>query len=267
MSEQPRPEFIDIGANLAHGSFRGDLGAVLARARAAGVVQMIVTGADLEGSEAAIRLAETDPVTLSATAGCHPHLAATLDSAAAVAAIASLAASPAVVAVGECGLDYHRDLSPRPAQRAAFEAQLQIAAQLGKPLFLHQRDAHDDFVAIMRAHRDAVPRAVAHCFTAGRDELYAYLDLDLHIGITGWICDERRGTHRIPAGRLMIETDAPYLQPRDLAPKPATRRNEPSYLPHIAARIAASRGETVEALAAHTTKAARQFFGLSQAPP
>ena len=264
-------ELIDIGINLAHDSYDHDRSAVLERARTAGVVQMVVTGASVEGTPQAIALAHTRPHCLRATAGCHPHHAAELTPEAA-ADLAVAARDPMVVAVGECGLDYFRDFSPRPLQRAAFIAQLQIAADLGKPLFLHQRDAHDDFFAILREHWPALHGGVAHCFTAGGDELDAYLELGLHIGITGWICDERRGRHlaalmpRIPAGLLMIETDGPYLLPRDLKPKPASRRNEPAYLAHIAGVIAAARGETIETLAAHTTATARRFFGLGSAP-
>ena len=155
-----------------------------------------------------------------------------------------------MVAVGECGLDYFRDFSPRDLQRRAFGWQLELAAATGKPVFLHQRDAHDDFIAILREHRVS-ERGVAHCFTAGEKERDAYLELGLHIGITGWINDERRGLHLrevvkgIPADRLMIETDAPYLLPRDIRPAPKTRRNEPTYLPYVVRAIAAARGEPV----------------------
>jgi len=264
------PALIDIGANLTHDSFDMDRDAVIARARAVGVVQQIVTGASVAGSAAAIGLARAHAGELFATAGVHPHHAAELDEPA-FGRLAQLAAAPEVVAVGECGLDYFRDYSPRDAQRRAFARQLELAALVRKPVFLHQRDAHGDFTAILREHRDVLVGGVAHCFTAGADELGDYLDLGLAIGMTGWICDERRGQHlvplmaRIPAGRLMLETDAPYLLPRDLAPKPASRRNEPMYLPHVAAAVARAREESVAALAAHTTRAARQLFGLPEA--
>jgi TatD DNase family protein len=172
------------------------------------------------------------------------------------------------VAVGECGLDYHRDLSPRAAQRTAFIAQLELAVETGKPVFLHQRDAHADFAAILADHAAHLSGGVAHCFTGGVLELEAYLALGLSIGITGWICDERRGVGvravvaRIPADRLMIETDAPYLLPRDLAPKPASRRNEPAFLPHIAGVVAALRGVGMREIAELTSANARRFFGL-----
>jgi TatD DNase family protein len=258
---------IDIGANLTHESFRHDFDAVLERARQAGVQQMIVTGASREGSEQALELARAHPGVLFATAGVHPHHAGDYG-AETDALLRALQREPEVVAVGETGLDYFRDLSPRAAQHATFEKQLAIAADLHKPLFLHQRDAHADFVSLLKAARDRVPAAVVHCFTDERKALFDYLDLDCHIGITGWICDERRGLHlrelvrSIPADRLLLETDAPYLLPRDIRPQPSNRRNEPMYLAHVCEVVAHERGEEPETTAAHATAAARAFFGL-----
>jgi TatD DNase family protein len=265
-------DLIDIGANLGHDSFDPDRDAVLARARAAGVSAMVVTGASREGSPKALELARSHPGTLYATAGVHPHHA-TEYTEECDAELRALHASPEVVAVGECGLDYFRDFSPRPAQRRAFERQLQIAADLAaagipKPLFLHQRDAHADFLAVMRQFDGAIGHAVVHCFTGSREELFDYLDRDWHVGITGWLCDERRGQHlrelvpSIPASRLMIETDAPYLLPRTVRPQPSHRRNEPMYLAHIVEELARDRGEDVAVTAAATTATARAFFRL-----
>ena len=260
-------ELVDIGVNLAHDSFDADRDAVMQRAAHAGVVQMMVTGASEEGSRKAIELARRHPGVLFATAGVHPHHAADL-TAEALPALAGLARAPEVVAVGECGLDYFRDFSPRELQRRAFGWQLELAAATGKPVFLHQRDAHDDFVAILREHRAALAGGVAHCFTAGEAERDAYLELGLAIGITGWICDERRGLHlrevvkKIPADRLMLETDAPYLLPRDLKPAPKTRRNEPQHLLHVARAVAAARHESLETLARSATDNARRMFRL-----
>jgi len=263
------PAWVDIGINLTHDSYDSDRDAVMARAAAAGVVQMVVTGASAEGSRQAVALAHAHPGTLYATTGVHPHHATELTHELAH-ELEGLAHKPEVVAVGECGLDYFRDFSPRDVQREAFARQLEIAARAGKPVFLHQRDAHEDFVAILREHAKALTAcAVAHCFTGQANELEDYLHMGLHIGITGWICDERRGAHLlplmrvIPADKLMIETDGPYLLPRDLQPKPTSRRNEPAFLPHIAATIARARGESVEQLAASTTATARHFFKLA----
>ncbi len=257
---------IDIGVNLTHESFTMDLDAVLERARQAGVVHQIVTGASLEGSLAAAELASTNPA-LSSTAGVHPHHAGDFD-ASQLPAFEELLARPEVVAVGECGLDYYRDLAPRASQRQAFTMQLDLAVRAAKPVFLHQREAHDDFLAILRDYAPRLSGGVAHCFTCGRRELEAYLELGLSIGITGWVCDERRGgalrtaVPHIPIDRLMLETDAPYLLPRDLRPKPASRRNEPALLPHVARAIASLRDEDTPALAAASTRNARRFFGL-----
>jgi TatD DNase family protein len=261
-------EFIDIGVNLTHDSFAGDRAEVIERARAAGVSQLIVTGATLASSLAAIELAHADPRRLFATAGVHPHHAAEL-TASELPRLRALLREPGVVAAGECGLDYYRNYSPPASQRLAFTQQLALAADCGRPLFLHQREAHEDFTAALREHGGAL-RGVAHCFTGGEAELATYLELGLHIGITGWICDERRGQHlqalvaRIPAGRLLLETDAPYLVPRDLRPRPRARRNEPQFLPHITATVARLRGESLEECCAHTSAAARALFGIGR---
>jgi TatD DNase family protein len=258
---------IDIGINLTHDSYDPDRAAVIARARNAGVAQMIVTGASLEGSLKAIELARSLPGELFATAGVHPHHATELTSES-LSVLEELARAPEVVAAGECGLDYFRDFSPRPVQQQAFHRQLELATRVGKPVFLHQRDAHEDFLAILKEHRHGLRGGVTHCFTGAGRELAAYLDLGFAIGITGWICDERRGAHLlplvrdIPAQRLLLETDGPYLLPRDLDPKPTSRRNEPVYLPHIAAVVARARGESIVTLAATSTAAARALFSL-----
>ncbi|MGH8202518.1 MAG: TatD family hydrolase [Steroidobacteraceae bacterium] len=258
---------IDIGINLAHDSYDSDRDSVLARAAAAGVVQMIVTGSSAASSRQSISLARQHAGKLFATTGVHPHHATEL-TATALSELAELSQAPEVVAVGECGLDYYRNYSPPEAQRDAFQRQLELAARCGKPVFLHQREAHEDFIAILREHWPALAGGVAHCFTGGAAELECYLELGLGIGITGWICDERRGAHllelvrRIPAERLLLETDGPYLLPRDLRPKPASRRNEPVYLAHIAAVVARARGEPAESLARASTEAARRLFRL-----
>lgn len=265
-------EFIDIGANLTHDAFDEDRDQVLARAFEHGVRQFVVTGATADGSRKALELVRAHPGVMFATAGVHPHHAKDYDDDA-HSLLGELAAHAEVVSLGECGLDFFRDFSPRNVQETVFERQLERATGLSMPVFLHQRDAHGRFMAILREFRDRLPRAVVHCFTGTREELHDYLDLDCHVGITGWICDERRGHHiqkflaDIPAERLMIETDAPYLLPRDLDPKPRTRRNEPMHLRHIAAVVARARGETVEQVAAATTATARAFFDLPSIPP
>lgn len=260
-------ELVDIGVNLGHESFRDDLPRVLERAREAGVAQMVVTGASERESRAAVDIASRYPGTLYATAGVHPHLARDWsDDTSNV--IRELAQLPIVVAVGETGLDFNRDFSPRPAQEKAFTAQLELAVELAMPVFMHERDAHDRFAGILGEYRSQLGPAVIHCFTGDEAALDRYLELDLHVGITGWICDERRGTHlrelvaRIPLDRLMLETDSPYLLPRDLVPRPKSRRNEPMHLRHILETVAACRRVDAETLADATTRTARAFFGL-----
>ncbi|WP_234981554.1 TatD family hydrolase [Fontimonas thermophila] len=260
------PPLVDIGANLAHDSFDADLDAVLHRATLAGVTQIVVTGSSAESNRKALALALGHPGRLYATAGLHPHHASEWEASLA-AQIRELAAQPQVVALGECGLDYFRNYSPQADQRRAFAAQLALAAETGKPLFLHQRDAHADFLAMLREHRPQLGPVVVHCFTDTQAALEDYLALDCHIGITGWICDERRGTHLldavriIPDTRLMVETDAPYLLPRT-APKTSHRRNEPAYLVWVVRALAAARRQSEAAVAAATSATARAFFGL-----
>jgi TatD DNase family protein len=258
-------QLVDIGANLTHPAFREDLPEVLARARQAGVGAILVTGTSVLESRRALELSEAHPETVYATAGVHPHHARECD-AATIPALRELARHPRVVAIGECGLDFNRNYSPHPAQEECFLAQLELAIEMQKPLFLHSRDAYPRFPGILKQYKP--PKAVAHCFTGEKAELHAYLDLGLHIGITGWICDERRGAHlrelvrEVPAGRLLLETDSPYLTPRDMHPQPRARRNEPSFLPHVLRAVARALGRPAEEVAAETTDNARRFFGL-----
>jgi TatD DNase family protein len=261
---------IDIGLNLTHDSFDGDRDAVIADAIAAGVARMIVTGTSVTGSVQAAELALAHPGTLFATAGIHPHHASGFDEHS-VDALRGLLTNTAAVAVGECGLDYFRNFSPQADQLRAFEAQLELAAAASAPVFLHQRDAHEDMLRLLTQHRGSLAGGVAHCFTGDREQVAAYLDLDLYIGITGWVCDERRGdalrqaVPLVPLDRLLLETDAPYLLPRDLDPAPKERRNEPKYLPHIAASVAEIMGLPVAVVAAASTNNAERLFSLAHA--
>ncbi|MFG0633259.1 TatD family hydrolase [Pseudomonas sp. xss_2] len=263
-------QLIDIGVNLTNSSFHDQQADIVERAVQAGVVQMVVTGTSLAVSEQALELCQQldeQGQRLFSTAGVHPHDAKSWDGAS-ERRLRQLLEQPRVKAVGECGLDFNRDFSPRPLQEKALEAQLSLAAELQLPVFLHERDASERLLAILKDYRDHLPAAVVHCFTGEREALFAYLDMDLHIGITGWICDERRGTHlhplvgNIAQGRLMLESDAPYLLPRSLRPKPKNGRNEPAFLPQVLHEVALHRGETPEHTARHTSECARQFFDL-----
>lgn len=259
-------EIIDIGVNLAHRSFQRDRKQVIERAMAAGVRTMIVTGTNLKASEEAVHLALDYPNQLFATAGIHPHDSRNCTEQT-IPELRRLAVHDEVLAIGECGLDFNRDFSPRPDQEKWFEAQIALAEELQLPLFLHERDAHQRFCDILTQTRKSVP-AVIHCFTGTKDEVTAYLDLGLHIGITGWICDERRGTHLrelvkgIPLDRLMIETDAPFLVPRNMPMKPKDGRNEPAFLTHVLTTLADCLGKPAAFVARETTETATEFFRI-----
>lgn len=260
-------ELIDIGANIAHDSFDEDRADMMQRAADAGVERIVITGSSDTSNVRAAELAEQSSGALFSTAGVHPHHASDYTDES-DALIRSLIQKDEVVAVGECGLDYFRNLSPRDAQLEAFKRQLEIAKESGLPVFLHQRDAHDDFVEVLEAALPDLSRAVAHCFTGEGESLREYVAMGLYIGITGWVCDERRGKHLhdivsfIPDDKLLIETDAPYLLPRTVRPKPKSRRNESMYLPEIARVVAEARGQTEEHVAKITTANAVRFFDL-----
>jgi len=260
-------ELIDIGANIAHDSFDDDRDDVLQRAADAGVSTLVITGSSDQSNVAALALATINPGRLYSTAGVHPHHASDY-SEKSDDIIRQCLADKRCVAVGECGLDYFRNFSPREAQLDAFRAQLDIARDTGHAVFLHQRDAHDDFVDILDAALPHLSRAVAHCFTGESESLREFVAMGLYIGITGWICDERRGVHLkdivsvIPDDRLMIETDSPYLLPRTIRPRPKSRRNEPAHLTEVLKTVAQARAQTEEQVAAITTANAKRFFGI-----
>ena len=257
---------IDIGANLTNAAFATDRENVLHRAQAADVAAIIVTGTSVEASRAALALAEPRPA-LFATAGVHPHDAADVQPGWAD-ELACLARRPDVVAIGETGLDYYRDYSPRPEQRRVFRRQAELAAETGKPLFVHDRESGGDTRAILAEYRSDLSDCVIHCFTGTAEDLEGYLDDGWHIGITGWVCDERRGrdlaglVSRIPDDRLMIETDAPYLLPRTMTPRPRSRRNEPAFLGWVARRVAECRGVDAPDIERLTHANAARFFRL-----
>ena len=259
------PHWADIGVNLTDKQFRDDQNEVLERARSAGVTWQLLTGTNVDESRLAMELASQHD-DLFSTAGLHPH-SARFYSPALEKELRELLTQKSVKAAGEMGLDFNRDFSPRPDQERAFEAQLALAVEYRLPVFLHERDAHERFAPILKAHRDHLVGAVVHCFTGSRQALFDYLDLDCHIGITGWVCDERRGkplaelVHNIPDNRLLLETDAPYLLPRDLPePPPKKRRNEPSLLPWIGKRVATLREQDVASVAQLTYANARALF-------
>ncbi len=271
----PAP-IIDIGLNLASKRFLDDQADVLNRAREANVSACILTGTSEAVTEQVIELcaqfADEFPGMLYATAGIHPHHASEFSESSRD-CLRQLANQSAVVAIGETGLDFNRNFSPPADQEKAFEGQLELAAELGLPVFMHERDAHQRQFEILKQYRDHLSCGVIHCFTGDRKALFNYLDLDLHIGITGWICDERRGQSlqrlvaSIPLNRLMIETDAPYLLPRNIEGNidggPNNRRNEPCLLPWVLKGIAEHRPESEQQLAEASYQTTCRFFNLN----
>lgn len=257
----------EIGINLTSNQFDKDRPQVVERARAAGLSGMLITGTSVQESAEAQKMAADLPGFCWSTAGVHPHQASGWDERV-ESEIRQLAQLPQVVAIGECGLDFNRNFSPADQQEAAFTAQLALAKELQLPVFLHCRDAGERFAALLKPWLADLPGGVVHCFTGSQRELELYLSLGLSIGITGWVCDERRGLELremlplIPADRLMLETDAPYLLPRDMENKPRNRRNEPAFLPHIVRQVALWRDEDPQWLADLTDENARKLFAL-----
>ncbi len=261
----PHP-LIDIGVNLTNKRFQKDLAEILQRAQQTQVEHMIVTGTSLAASQAALKLTRQYPQ-LTCTAGVHPHDAKQWQSHYEQ-EILTLASKSNVVAIGECGLDFNRNFSPKDQQEYCFEAQLNIAVAVQKPVFLHQRDAHSRFMELLKPYRNRMTGAVVHCFTGTKEELFDYLDLDCHIGITGWLCDTRRGQElrnivkHIPLDKLMIETDAPFLTPHNAKPQPKDRRNEPALLPYVLSELSNCIGISEAALAKQTYTNTQHFFKL-----
>ncbi len=262
-------KYIDIGVNLTANSFKKDTEQVVERALQAGVTQLVVTGTDTQHSEQAIQLTQQYASICYATAGLHPHHASDYCSDTG-SELRDMLAHKNVLAVGECGLDFNRNFSTRKQQITAFEAQLELAIDLKMPVFLHQRDAHEDFVAIIKSCRNVLQHMVVHCFTGTSAELQDYNALDMHVGVTGWICDERRGqslqqaAKEIPLDRVMLETDSPYLLPRDLVEKPHKKgRNEPCYLPHIVQTLATCMAVEEAQLTTVAYENSRHFFGIT----
>lgn len=263
---------IDIGINLTSKRFDSDRTEVIVRAKEVGVEKLLITGTNIEESQQALLLCQEYqsqfPQTLYATAGIHPHDADNANGDY-INQLMRLAASPYVKAIGECGLDFNRNFSTPDNQLTVFKAQIELASKLGMPLFLHQRDAFEPWFIELKPFINQIPAMVAHCFTGNKKELMQCLDAGMYIGITGWLCDERRGKDLqeilslIPKERLLIETDAPYLLPRTIKPRPKSNRNEPSYLPYIVDKIANITALDPEEIACQTSMNARQVFNLS----
>lgn len=250
---------VDAHCHLGDGAFDADRPAVLARAGRAAVGHIVIIGETLAASARARTLAAATRG-LSATAGIHPHEANTWGPDSARALVAELAARE-VVAVGETGLDYHYDHAPRDAQRRAFEGQLALAADAGKPVVVHAREADEDAAALLREWGRRLPAVVLHSFSSGPSLFAAGMEVGAYFSFSGMITfkswTDQASLTTCPLDRLLIETDAPYL-----APIPHRgRRNEPAYVRDVAQRLAERRGASFEDIARHTTENARRVFG------
>lgn len=264
-------KYIDIGINLTNRPFQNEIQTIIKNAVDAGAEQMILTGTSVKNSEQSSALAKKYPDNLFATAGIHPHDAKNFD-ADSIPRLRKLLQESMVISVGECGLDFDRDFSPRPVQEKCYEAQLQLAIELQKPLFLHERAAFARFNFITDNYLSKLPKAVVHCFTGSLQEAKTYLDKGFYLGFTGAVSDTRRFEHLkavvkyTPLDRIMIETDAPFMLPKNvpktLMAKFHERRNEPAFLPFVAKTIAEFKGISVEEVAEKTRQTAKLFFGI-----
>jgi TatD DNase family protein len=255
----------DIACNFSSDRFDDDLKEVIQRAQNNNVTKFLVVSASLKEAEKVNRIYQDNIDSCFFTIGVHPHHANEFDSSSSLEMI-KLIEEYKPHSVGETGLDFFRNISSYEEQLYAFEEQIQIAIKTNLPLFLHQRDAHDEFMKIISKYKDYLPKSVVHCFTGTQSELEDYLDLGFYIGLTGWVCDERRNVElrqsikNIPLDRLMLETDCPYLIPRNLDNKPKNNRNEPSFLPHIAKEISGLMEITPNELADKTFNNSIKFF-------
>ncbi len=261
-----KEQFFDIGVNLTHPSLVNDIDKVIEEAVEAGVNRMCVTGSDLEESISAYQLAFSLSDILISTAGIHPHQAKEFTPNY-FSEIKDLLKKEQVKAIGETGLDFYRNFSSEEQQKKSFEAHIELAIEIQKPLFLHVREAHKTFMEILKPVKDHLPKTVVHCFTGSGEELQEYIEMGFYIGITGWICDERRGTHlkglidHIPLDKIMIETDAPYLIPRTQKLK-NSQRNEPKFLPYVAQEIYKNSNKSKELINSSMYLNSLNFFGL-----
>lgn len=257
---------IDIGVNLTHSKLITQLDTVLTNAQHAGVNAQLVIACNLSEAKQAVQLCQQYPQ-LKCTAGVHPHDAdqAPVDL---IDQLTELTASANVAAIGECGLDFNRNFSTPANQLKVFEQQLALAAQLKLPVYLHQRDAFEPWLALIEQYQQHIPTLISHCFTGTEAELQQCLAHNMYIGITGWVCDERRGqalqqaVTQLPLERLLIETDAPFLLPRNITPKPKQSYNEPKYLPFVAQKIAEIKQVDVATVIEYSRANAQQVFGF-----
>ncbi len=258
---------IDIGVNLTHPSLLDSLGENIEQWQTAGVSNIIAIASDVTESQKLVNISQTHP-SIYHTLGCHPHHADNWDSQSSSIIKQLYSQSDNAIAIGETGLDFNRNYSTQDNQIKAFNEQIELGKALTLPLYLHERDAEEHMLSILNNHFVNDIKGVLHCFTANKETLKRYLDLGLYIGITGWICDERRGHELqdaikyIPKDRILIETDSPYLLPRSLRPRP--KKNHPRFLPYIANQAALYAGLSEAELIQITIKNTKQLFNLEK---
>ncbi len=256
--------WFDAGVNLFSAQFDPDRQQVVAQAQAAGITELLLISSDLAETQLNLAFCRNHSGAFC-TAGVHPHQADRVHPDW-LTILEQQLLQPEVVAVGECGLDYNRMFSEKQQQRRVFSAQLSLAKQHAKAVYLHERDAFSDQIDLLQSHQ--VSHGFAHCFTGDDTLLRAYLDLGLYIGITGWLCDERRGgalqqaLKFVPLDRLVLETDAPYLLPRNLQDKPKSRRNTPACLPAIGSKVAELLQLELAAVASMSRTNSLKLFGI-----
>ncbi len=263
--------YIDIGINLTNKQFQNDTDNIVQNALDANVSQMILTGTNVKNSQESAKIAKQYPEILFTTAGIHPHDAKSYDPQS-ITKLKELLQQKQVVSVGECGLDFDRDFSPRNMQETCYKAQLELAIEVQKPLFLHERSAFNRFVDITNDYLSKLPKAVVHCFTGNLQEARIYLDKGFYLGFTGAISDTNRFVHLkevlryVPIDRIMIETDAPFMLPKNVPKTMLTkyheRRCEPAFLSYVAEIIVQYKGISIDNVAKETTSNAISFFGI-----
>jgi TatD DNase family protein len=258
--------YIDSHAHLADAAFDVDRDDVIARARDAGASAIVAIGESISAADRAAVIAANHPRYVYHTAGVHPHEAADFDDARDLEAIRRHVAAGAV-AVGECGLDYHYDHSPRDAQRHAFESQLRLAKELDRPVVVHSREADADITAMIDTAAHANVRGVLHCFTGTHAVAETALAAGWYVSFSGIVTfkkwDDLALLRLVPDDRLLVESDSPYLTPVPFRGK----RNEPSFVPHTIERLASARGTTSDDLSELTVNNTRRFFGLAMSDP
>jgi TatD DNase family protein len=268
-------KYIDIGINLTNRQFHNEIDNIIQNAIEVDVTQMILTGTSIRNSEESAKIAREYPNVLYSTAGIHPHDAKSFDQNS-ISKLRKLLTLKHVVSVGECGLDFDRDFSPRDQQEKCYRAQLELAIEVQKPLFLHERSAFDKFLGITEEYLPQLPKGVVHCFTGTLQEAKTYLDHGFYLGFTGAVSDTNRFAHLkevlayVPLDRIMIETDAPFMLPKNVPKSSLTkyheRRCEPAFLPYVAQTIAQYKGLKLEQIAEATSKNSVEFFDLEFSP-